>query len=186
MNIKGKSIVLRAIEKSDLDLLQKWSNDPEIQYYLGGWHAPSSEIVMENWLIRISNDDLNMRFAIDHNELGLIGTANLVNINWKDKNAFHGMLLGESVTRGKGIGVDVVFTIMRYAFEELGLNRIDSSIIEYNEPSKKLYLEKCGWKKEGVARRWYFRQNKFWDKFLIGITKEDYIEVVEKTKYWND
>lgn len=184
MNIKGKVISLRAIERGDLELLNKWANDPEIQYMLGGWHAPSSMVVMEDWLKRISSDSLNQRLAIQHDELGLIGTANLVDINWKDKNAFHGMLLGDKDIRGKGIGVDVVFSIMRYAFEELGLNRLDGSIIDYNEASKKLYLGKCGWKIEGTLRQWYWRKNSFWDKIVVGVTRQDYFDLVKSTNYW--
>ena len=167
MNIKGENILLRAIEEDDLKSLHKWSNDQETQYWLGGWHLPSSEIVMQDWLKRITKDNNNVRFAIDHNELGFVGTANLVEINWKDRNATHGILLGEKEIRGKGIGVDVVTTIMKYAFEELGLQRLDTTIIEYNSASIKLYIEKCGWKKEGVRRNWYFRKNKFWDKLIV-------------------
>jgi RimJ/RimL family protein N-acetyltransferase len=185
MNVKGKFVLLRAIERSDLELLAKWSNDPDIQYMLGGWHTPSSHLVMDEWLKRISSDPLNLRFAIDHEELGLIGTANLVDINWKDKNAFHGMLLGDKDIRGKGIGVDVVFSIMRYAFEELGLNRLDGSMIDYNEPSKKLYLNKCGWKIEGTQRGWYWRKNQHWDKVMVGVTRDDYFKLIKETDYWN-
>ncbi len=174
MNIVGQNIILRAIEQSDLPLLQRWSNNPEIQYWLGGWHAPSSLFVMNNWFERITTDDNNIRFAIEHKELGLIGTANLVNINWKDKNAFHGMLLGDKEVRGKGIGYEVVSLIMFFAFEELGLNRLDSTIIEYNMASRKLYIEKCGWEVEGIAKEWYFRKNKYWDKLLLGITRSNY------------
>ena len=50
MNIKGKKVTLRAIDKSDLPLLHNWANDPEIQYWLGGWHLPSSITTMEKWL----------------------------------------------------------------------------------------------------------------------------------------
>jgi RimJ/RimL family protein N-acetyltransferase len=184
MNIIGKQVTLRAIEKNDLDLLQKWSNNPDVQYMLGGWHFPSSGWVMEEWLKRISADKLNIRLAIDHQELGLVGMANLVDINWKDGNASHGMLLGEPTSQGKGMGVDVVFSIMRYAFEELGLHRLDTTIIEFNEPSKKLYINKCGWKVEGTVKEWYWRKNRYWDKLIVGITRNDYQTVLDQTKYW--
>jgi RimJ/RimL family protein N-acetyltransferase len=36
MNILGKKVLFRAIEKEDLPLLHKWANDPEIWYMLGG------------------------------------------------------------------------------------------------------------------------------------------------------
>jgi RimJ/RimL family protein N-acetyltransferase len=185
MNVVGKEIILRAIEKTDLPLLQQWSNNPEIQYWLGGWHTPTSQLVMNEWFEKITRDNNNLRFAIDHKKLGLIGTANIVDINWKDKNAFHGMLLGDKDIRGKGIGVDVVMTIMKYAFEEIGLERLDGSVIEYNIGSLKLYIDKCGWEKEGVKKNWYFRKNKFWDKVIVGITREKYFSFVEQTNYWD-
>lgn len=185
MNVIGKIIILRAIEEKDLDLLQKWSNDPEIQYWLGGWHTPSSLIIMKEWHNRITRDNNNIRFAIEHKELGLIGTANLVDINWKDRNAFHGMLLGDKDIRGKGIGVDVVMSIMKYAFEELGLQRLDGSMIEYNIGSLKLYIEKCGWKKEGIKKKWYYRKKQYWDKIIVGITRDDYFELIRKNQYWS-
>ena len=95
----------------------------------------------QKWFESLSVGSLHQRFAIDTEELGLIGTANLVDINWKDKNAHHGMLLGDKDMRGKGYAVDTIMTIMKYAFEELGLNRLDGSIIEYNEPSYGVYVK---------------------------------------------
>ena len=49
MNIIGKKVILRAIEEKDLKLLHKWSNDPAINYMLGGWHFPSSLQNLEGW-----------------------------------------------------------------------------------------------------------------------------------------
>ena len=57
MNIRGKKIILRAIEKRDLELLHKWSNDPEINYMLGGWHFPSSPQDQEKWYSAFSENN---------------------------------------------------------------------------------------------------------------------------------
>jgi len=185
MSIQGKIVTLRAIEPDDLRLIHKWSNDPEIEQLLGGWHFPASYEVMEDWYQRIKSDELNQRYAIITKECGLIGTANLVDINWKDRNAFHGMMIGENNIRGKGFGVDTVMTIMRYAFAELGLERLDGSMIEFNEPSINLYCKKCGWQVEGRKKNAYWRKNRFWDKLLVGINREDHIALIEKTNYWD-
>jgi RimJ/RimL family protein N-acetyltransferase len=184
MNIQGKNIMLRAIERDDLELLHNWANNPEIQYWLGGWHFPTNKNDQQKWFDNLSVGSVNQRFAIEVEKLGMIGTANIVDIDWKNKNAFHGMLLGDKDIRGKGYGVDTVMAIMKFAFEELGLNRLDGSMISYNEGSLKMYIEKCGWKKEGVQRNWYFRKNQFWDKIIVGITKEDYYELIQNNKYW--
>jgi RimJ/RimL family protein N-acetyltransferase len=182
MNIKGGKVLLRAIKKEDLPLLHKWSNDPEINYMLGGWHFPSSEVDQEKWFNSLSLTSNNQRFAIETEELGLIGMANLVDINWKDRNAFHGMLLGDKDMRGKGYGVDTILTINKYAFEELGLMRMNGSIISFNEASIGVYTKKCGWKVEGVKKNHYFRKNQWWDQIVVGITRDDYDEFLKNAK----
>jgi RimJ/RimL family protein N-acetyltransferase len=184
MNIKGNKVTLRAIEPEDLTLLHQWANDPEIQSGLGGWHFPTSIVDQQKWFSELSASSLNQRFSIESEDLGLIGTANLINIDWKNKNAFHGMLLGKKDIRGKGYGLDTVMAIMRFAFEEMGLERLDGSMIAYNDASVKLYIGKCGWKEEGRQRNWYFRKGRFWDKIMVGITKDDYSNLIENNKYW--
>ena len=185
MNIHGKHVIMRAIEREDLPLLQRWSNEPDIQYQLGGWHFPSSGMTMERWFESLQSNELNQRFAIETKEHGLIGSANLVNINWKDRNAFHGMLLGNKDIRGKGYATDTVMAIMRYAFKELGLERLDTTIIEYNTKSLRLYLERCGWKEEGRKKNWYWRKNRFWEKIIVGINRDDYFALIKENRYWD-
>ena len=173
--IIGKKCTLRPLEFGDLETLRAWSNDEEILNLLGGWHFPVSIQEHEAWFNSITNDFQNRRFAIDV-EGRLIGTTNLVSINWKDRNAFHGIMLGDKNFRGQGIGEDVVNLIMKYSFSELGLNRLDSDIISYNSASIRLYTEKCGWEIEGRQKDWYFRNNSWHDRVLIGITRTRYFQ----------
>jgi len=185
MNIRGKRVLLRAIEEDDLALLQKWANEPEICYLLAGWHFPTSAKDQLEWFKRLSVSSNHQRFAIETPDMGLIGTANLVDINWKDRNAFHGIMLGDKDIRGKGYGTDTIMAVMRYAFEELGLQRLDGSMIEYNQASLGVYIKKCGWVEEGRQRQWYFRKDKWWDKVVVGVTRGDYDALIKKTGYWD-
>jgi RimJ/RimL family protein N-acetyltransferase len=186
MNIHGKKVVLRAIEPADLPRLLEWANDPEIQYWLGGWQFPVNSEDQKNWFDSLSIKSLNQRFAIETKDLGLIGSANLVDIDWKNRHAHHGMMLGDVSNRGQGYGVDTIMAMMRYAFDELGLQRLDSTIIEYNAASIRVYLEKCGWKKEGIKRNWYYRKGRFWDSIIMGITLEDYRQFILTKNYWKE
>jgi RimJ/RimL family protein N-acetyltransferase len=185
VNILGKRVVLRAVTRADLPLLHEWGNDPTIWPLLGGWHFPTSPEWGEAWLEGIRNDSLNQRLAIDTTEHGLIGTANIVDINWKDRTAFHGLMIGSKDIRGHGYGFDTIMAVMRFAFDELGLFRLDSSIIESNRPSYHVYVEKCGWREEGRQRGWYSRSGKRWDRILVGITADDYRGLIERTRYWD-
>lgn len=184
MNIQGRKVHLRSIEFEDLPILNKWANDPEIQMGLGGWHFPTSMADQRKWYDSLSAESRHQRFAIETGELGLIGTANLVDIDWKNGTAFHGLMLGDKEIRGKGYGADAVMALMRYAFEELRLERLDGSMIEYNEASLRLYIGKCGWKEEGRQRNWYFRKGRRWDRILVGITRADHSELLLSNDYW--
>jgi RimJ/RimL family protein N-acetyltransferase len=176
MNIQDNNIKLRAIELDDLGLLQLWANDPDIQYLLGGWHFPTSMKDQQSWYDSLSCSSNNQRFMVVNKDNISIGMANLININFKDGNAEHGLLL-DTKYRGQGYGYDVVQAIMNYAFNELRLNRLETTIIATNKVSMSLFLNKCGWTKEGTLRNWYFRKGMLIDKIYLGILKEEFINL---------
>ena len=91
-------------------------------------------------------------------------------------------VLGDKDIRGKGYGVDTVMAIMKYAFEELGLNRLDGSIIEYNKASIRLYIEKM-WMERRRRQKPALHENRYWDKIILGITKEDYETLIQNNKW---
>ncbi len=172
MNIIGNLVTLRAIEKEDMLVMQMWGNNPDIQYMLGGWHFPTNLNDQDKWFANLSCNSLNQRFLVLDKNGEKVGMANLLNINFKDGNAELGLLLDPSF-QGKGLGKDVVETLVRYSFNELRLNRLETSIIAYNKPSLSLFLNKCNWKQEGVLRNWYFRKGKFVDKILLSVLSNE-------------
>ena len=184
MNILGNKVVLRAIEEEDLILLHKWANDPQTQDIMGPIHFPSSMDFHKSWFQNLKNDQTNLRFAVETNEFGLIGIASIMGIDLRHKHASPGITIGNNESKGKGYGVDSVMTIMRFCFDELNLERLDGLPIEYNEISISMLLNKCGWKKEGIKSNYYYRKGRFWDAIIIGITRQNYYELVEKTGYW--
>lgn len=172
MNLKGKNVLLRAIESEDIEFLRKIINDEETEKNVVGWSFAISKYEQEKWYQSQIQNKNNIRYIIEVEERP-IGLATLTNIDWKNRKACHGIKLFGNDIKGKGYGTDTVKTIMKYAFEELQLNRLYGSILEYNIASKALY-EKCGWKVEGIAKKSVFKNNKYNDELLLGILKEDY------------
>ena len=114
MSIPGNKVRLRAVEDADLPLLHAWANDEELWSNLGGWRFPSNFNSIKTWHAGLGGDPLNHRLVIEAKDDGaVIGTANLVDIDWKNKHAFHGMMLGPVDLRGKGYGFDTVMAVMR-------------------------------------------------------------------------
>lgn len=184
MNIKGRIVTLRAMELGDQELLREMINDPEIEKMVIGHSFPVSNEQQIRWFQSHGNDENNLRLVIETHQDGAIGYANLVNIDWKNRTAFHGIKIARREFRTRGIGTDTVMAVMRYAFEELQLNRLDGAIIDYNEPSKGLYCKRCGWKIEGIRRQAIFKRNRYHDVIVVGILRQEYFELVEQNQYW--
>lgn len=184
MNILGKVVTLRALEPDDMEALRSFHNDPAIGAMVMGWSFPISTFEQKQWYERSVADQRNKRFAIETPEDGFIGISTLTNIDLKHRSAFHGIMIGKKNLHGRGHGTDSVMATMRYAFEELGLERLDGEIIEINEPSFGLYTKRCGWVVEGKRRHSVFRNNQWYDSWIVGIIREDYFRLVEETGYW--
>ena len=185
MDIRGRTVTLRALEPSDMETLRGFHNDPDIARLVMGWSFPISSVDQQRWYERASVDPLNKRFAIDTPDHGFIGISTLTNIDLKYRSAFHGIMIGAKDIQGRGYGTDAVMATMRYAFEELGLERLDGEIVEFNEPSRRLYVEKCGWVVEGVRRRSVFRNSQWYDSLIVGILRDEYLRLVGGNGYWS-
>ena len=184
MNISGKKVVIRAMELEDCELVREMFNDPEIEDHVVGWAFPLSSYSQKKWFENNYNSQ-NFRFIIETKDEGAIGVATLLDIDWKNRMAQHGIKLAQKDIRGKGYGTDTVMAIMRYAFDELGLNRLNGSWFPENIASKTMYM-KCGWKEEGVRRNYIYKHGKYRDLVETGILASDYYHLIEKIDYWNN
>lgn len=184
MNIYGNIILLRAIEMEDSELIRGMFNDPEMEKLVVGWSFPLSKYSQNKWLEE-NYKSQDLRFVIETiDEHEAVGIATLTNIDWKNRHAFHGMKLANVKQRHKGIGTDTVMAIMRYAFDELQLHRLDGSWLQDNMASKAMY-QKCGWKEEGVQEEYIFKNGKYHDLVISRILKKEYEQIVVEKKYWN-
>lgn len=183
MNIYGKKVVLRAMEKEDCEFVRSMFNDPEMEDLVVGWAFPLSKYAQEKWYEN-HYADKDFRFIIETEELGVVGVATLLDIDWKNRMAQHGIKLVNKEIRHTGIGTDTVMAIMRYAFDELQLNRLNGSWFPENVASKKMYM-KCGWKEEGIRRKYIYKGGRYRDLVETGILAEEYYRLVEEKHYWD-
>lgn len=178
--LEGNFIYLRQMEKSDMKCYQEMINDFSIYSKVVGWSFQVTELEQEEWFQKAVHDSKSKRFTIclkqDNSPVGMVTISN---IDWQNRSATHGIKLHPKCPKGKGIGTDAVMTIMKYAFEEMNLNRLDGSWMEDNIPSEKLYL-KCGWQIEGLKRNAVFRNGKYHNLKITGITREDYFALIGK------
>ena len=174
MNLVHDLIVLRAVEKEDLEVIRNIANDSEIENMVVGWGIPISKTQQEEWYDNIKKNNNKITYAIEYNG-DIIGVSMITNIDWKNRNAEIGIkLINNTDYRGKGIATDVVKMMLNYSFKELGFNRIGANILQYNIPSQKLF-QKCGFVLEGTKRKCIYKNNKFNDLYMYGILKEEFL-----------
>lgn len=183
MNIKGKIVTLRAMSQGDLQMICDMFNDPELEDLVVGWAFPISIEQQRKWFENNLGDNRNFRFVIETKEDGAVGIATLTDIDWKNRRATHGIKLANIKNRTKGVGTDTVMALMRYAFDELGLHRLDGSWFDFNIASKNLYI-KCGWKEEGVKREYVYKKGVWRDLTIVGVLEKDYRELINQNNYW--
>ncbi len=113
------------------------------------------------WIIRTLEDDRP------------IGQIGLDGLNWAARNVWVGIGVGERDYWGKGYGSDAMRIMIRYAFHELNLNRINLTVFEYNLRAIKSY-EKLGFKEEGRERQWLNRAGRRWDMLYMGLLRREW------------
>ncbi len=169
---RGPRVTLRPLNKeTDLLLMTKWINDPEVTQYLMVWR-PMTEADETRYFDSLVGNEHDIVVGIEVRGK-LIGTMGLHRINWVDRTATTGALIGEEKYRGKGYGAEAKMLLLDYAFNRLGLVKINSSVLAFNKRSL-AYSLKCGYKKEGVRRSQVFRNGKRWDEIMLGVTRRDW------------
>ena len=183
MNIYGNKVVLRAIELEDMEMMRELMNNPHIEHMVCGWSYPISKVEQLKWFENVNNNSRNFRFIIEmidtHEAVGLVS---LYDIDWKNRSASHGIKLCDKAPKGCGIGTDSVMALMRYAFDELQMVRLNGAWVEYNIPSISLY-KKCGWSIEGKKKKAKYYDGNYYDVLIGGILKEDYIAIRKELKW---
>ena len=180
MNLKGQKVLLRVVEKEDIEFLREMINNAEIEKKVVDWSFPVSKYQQEKWYENQLENKNTIRYIIELDKKP-IGLEIIANIDWKNRKASHGIKLYADDVRGKGYGTDVLKTVMKYAFEELQLNRLYTTILEYNQASLKLH-KKCGWSEEGIMKESVFKNNKYVNEIQMAILKEQYEEIKKEWK----
>lgn len=137
----NNDVVLRPIEKEDLDLLHKWRNDETIFSQLGGGYFPVSKTEMSKWMDNFCKvDKTNVRFIIKFEDSSA-GFISLSNIDYKNGSGELGIYIGEESFLGKGIASGALKKLEAFSKNHLNLRKIKLLMNDTNESAEKLYTK---------------------------------------------
>jgi RimJ/RimL family protein N-acetyltransferase len=171
--LEGTNVRLRAYEMSDLDRVYKWVNDLEVTQFLSITY-PLSRRDEESWLReRKANNIANAAFAIETMDGVHIGNISLQEIRAEDSVATLGIMIGEKDYWSSGFGTDAIVTLLRFAFEEMGLHRVSLHVNDFNARGIACY-RKCGFQEEARLRDNAYIHGRYWDVLAMGILRDEF------------
>jgi len=169
--LSGGRVVLRPLEREHLERCVKWFNDRDVTYYLGR-EQPLTMAEEERWFAeyRSKVDEEIYAIEVDGNHVGNIG---LHGIDRANRKANLGIVIGEKDYWSKGLGTDAMRTVLRYAFEQLRLHKVNLDVIDYNARAIHVY-ERCGFVKEGVRREELWKRGRFVNLVRMSILENEF------------
>ncbi|RJP95081.1 MAG: N-acetyltransferase [Desulfobacteraceae bacterium] len=175
--MKTWRIYLRALQSDDYKNTINWRNDDEIWSMLVGPKHFVSPDYEKKWVEEAIFDKINIRLAIclkKNNEH--IGNIYLNEIDWINRSAVAGILIGDKRYWGGGYAVEAYLLLFSFAFLDRGLHRISMPILEYNTKSQSV-AEKLGGIREGLLREAVYKNGKYHNIVIFSFLKDEFIEI---------
>lgn len=169
--MRGTKVYLRHPQASDFaELSELYATS---RGHLRGFAATEfGEPEFEQLLVSAAQDtnEYFLIWQIDSDKI--MGTINLSQIFRKAfQNAYLGYMLGAGFT-GRGYMTESVALVLRFAFEELKLHRVEANVQPSNLPSIHV-LQRNGFSKEGFSRRYIKIGGRWRDHERWAILSED-------------
>lgn len=160
----------------------EWNRDSEYMRLLDSDPARLySANAIRQWIEKQSAKDPTQHSGFAIRSLGddaLIGHASLFGFLWNHRSASLGIGIGRRGLWGQGYGTDAVRLMLRYAFTELNLRRVQLSVFDYNQRAIRSY-QSAAFRREGVLRKGYGRDGVRYDELCMAVLYDDWARLNE-------
>jgi len=172
MILKGAKTRLRPVREDDLPPLTTWANDPEVRHWLH--HSERDDATVDDAReVYMSSKEHLLSLAIENDAGALIGVVRLLGIDRTHRRAELAIMIGDQTAWGSGYGTDAMRSLLRHAFEDIGLRRVELITDADNERGIRSF-EKCGFVREGVLRKHRLRHGEPLDMIGMSILQEEF------------
>lgn len=154
----------------------RWNNDPELNRLDS--EVPYEEETFGAFKKRFEQMcfhpvPTNRDFEVHAEDETLIGVAYVAGISPHNQHGLVGVTIGDRSYWGRGYGRESLELLLRYCFDELELHRVSAETFEYNGAWRNL-VEEVGFRKEGTARDYLYRDGTYWDKENYALLEREY------------
>lgn len=148
--VPGREVYLRAVEESDLSVLNRLLNDAKTALFAGSSSFPTSERINAEFHSSKQGADTHLAIVL-RDSAETVGVTQISTLNWRVQSADLGIKILDS-HRGRGIALDACRARDAFLFFRLGLRRLEWHVLDFNKPSQRL-AERLGYRHEGTLRQ---------------------------------
>jgi RimJ/RimL family protein N-acetyltransferase len=157
----------------DVPLLFPWINNRDTTLWSAPYH-PVSESDHREWAKGVIASSDRAFFVIRRiSDDRVVGTCQLHSIHPVHRTAELQIRIGEAADRGRGCGSEAVVLLLRFAFDDLNLHRVQLHVFADNASAIRVY-EKAGFVREGLLRQAAHIGGRYVDVVVMGILREDH------------
>jgi RimJ/RimL family protein N-acetyltransferase len=179
--LETERLILRPLERSDLNAIKQWKNDADIKELLGGFSVGFSDDDMIEWYNSRGGKQNDIRYGLAIRDTAeLIGYTGLYDIDWVNRRAEFGILIGNKEYWNQVFGVEATQAMLKFAFQDLGLHRVFLEVLALHKTAVKLYT-KCGFRKEGELRQHTYRRGHYHNTLVMGLLRDEFLESMSET-----
>lgn len=175
MIIETERLILRQWNMNDIADIVEGLNNINVTKWLAGAPYPYTEKDAEDFVKKTIDNNLYNFAIVLKSENKVIGGTQLTNISLANGTAGGGIWINENY-QGYGYGTEAFGARIKYAFEVLGLRRLENGYFKENEKSHKMQL-RFGYKDEGIRRKRFVSKatGKIEDEYITGLLKDEWI-----------
>ena len=174
--IETERLILRQYKLEDISDIVEGLNNINVTKWLAGAPYPYTEKDAEYFITKSINEKLYNFAIVLKSENKVIGGTQIANIDLHNGTAGGGIWISEKYW-GHGYGTEAFGARIKYAFEVLGLRRLENGYFKGNEKSHKMQL-RFGYKDEGIRRQKFVSKGsgKIEDEYITGLLKDEWIK----------
>ena len=176
IRIETENLVIRDVCFSDYEYFARWEVDPDMtRYFSLDAGRTYEDVVTEGFAFRDDKSvaDLTITAKEDGEPLGRII---ITRIDCHSRSLDITKIYVGGGRRGSGIGSESLLGLLKYLFEERGLQRVTLDYYTGNTRARDLY-RKLGFVDEGIARNATCKDGKYYDLNLMSILRDEYFAI---------
>ena len=173
--------IMRSAERADAERYYSENYcplDPEVVRFTGCKASFMREVVVSFFYKSIEDTDRYLFLILDPDGR-IIGESVINEMDFDLRRANFRIAFFQASGRGRGIGTWAVERTRDFAFEELGLHRLDLDVYSFNPRAEHVY-RKAGFRREGVLRDAVLDGQEYADDILMAILEEEWREIKGK------